>query len=160
MTDRQTELFTELFKKYGSYIEEYNTKTIYIHAEHPKKIKTTAEIEKRIKQSIEDIKTLEYYIEMLQAYNASLIDRYNFLSCCNYAKVIKLKRERRYNDNKVFYFLYEINRNLDTEQEEILNTIKYTGKERKEAIKAYEKLCKENPNCIYIFDIKKGRFEK
>ncbi len=159
MTDKQQELFKELFTKYGSYLEEYNTKTIYLHAEHPNKIKTTAEIEKRIDQVNKDITMLNNYIEMLQAYNISLVERYNFLCCCNYTKIIRLKREKRYN-NKVFYFLCEIMRNDETGQEELTNCIKYSGTERAAAIKEFERMKTINKNAVFEMDIKKSKFER
>lgn len=160
MTEEQKEIYKNMFSKYGSYTpdQHFNT-TLHLFQINPETMEDLTEIEKGFTRCKDEINRLKEYINMLEVYNIALAERYNFLSCCDYEKIIRLKRHKQYN-GKVFYYLYEINRNKTTQAETITNTITYKGTERKNAIQDYNFTCAANPGAIYEMDINKGKWEK
>ena len=68
-------------------------------------------------------------------------------------------REKRYQE-KVFYYIQFYDVNLTDGHEELTHSIKYTGKERKQAIEHFEQLKKEKSNAIFEMDIDKKSWER
>lgn len=159
MTEHQNELFRKLFSKYGSYRIETCDKRINIWESHPDKLKNEKEIENCMKHSADTIRDLENAIDMMKAYQAALIDRYNFFMTSPKQKKIRLERYKKYRGNVFFYIIhYEINL-INGEQIEV-KRITYTGKERKKAFQDFEKAKKENPAAIIEVDTENHRWEK
>ena len=72
---------------------------------------------------------------------------------------IKLYREKRWKD-KVYYYILFYSVNLTDGHEELMQSIKYTGKERRKAIEDFEKLQKERTGVIFEKDIKRAKWER
>ena len=100
-----------------------------------------------------DLEQLEECILELKAYQIALTQRYNYIETAPIKKKIKIKREQRYRE-KVFYYILFYNVNLSDGYEELTNSVKYPGKERKQALLYFEQLKKENPDYIFECDIK------
>lgn len=96
----------------------------------------------------------------MKIYRIGLCEQYNYIRTSPKRKIIKLKREKSYIDKHVYYFLMEIEKNIDSGKETTMNTTRYTGKDRKKAFEDFETYKKNNPNAEAIKEIEKGRFEK
>lgn len=59
----------------------------------------------------------------------------------------------------VFYYIQFYDVNLVDGHEEMTRSIKYTGKERNQAIEHFEQLKKEKSNAIFEMDIAKKAWE-
>lgn len=147
-------LFQKLFYRFGSYQKEMSDKTIHLYEQHPEKLHTEKDILNYFDRSARDLEQLEECILELKAYQMALTQRYNFIKTSPAKKKIKIKREQRYQE-KVYYYILFYNVNLNDGYEELTNSIKYPGKERKQALLYFEQLKKENPDCIFEMEVKK-----
>ena len=95
----------------------------------------------------------------LKAYKNALTERYNFIKTAPTKQKIKLYREKRWKD-KVYYYILFYSVNLTDGHEELMQSIKYTGKERRKAIEDFEKLQKERTGVIFEKDIKRAKWER
>ena len=152
-------LFKELFTRYGNYTEEMSEKTIRIYEQHPEKLHTEKDILHYFDKAQKDIEQLERVILQLKAYENALTERYNFIKTAPTKQKIKLYREKRWKD-KVYYFILFYSVNLTDGHEELMQSIKYTGKERRKAIEDFEKLQKERTGVIFEKDIKRAKWER
>lgn len=158
MTKEQKEIYEDLFTRYGSPSDVAEIKiTSVLH--DARRLYDTNYILRCDNHAEEYIKQLEKAIEKLKIYRIAICERYNELQFANIQKVVKLKREKHFHDNKVYYYLQLLDRYEDG-HEEITKNTKYTGKERKKALEDFEKFVKENKNYIAVKDIEKGRWEK
>ena len=110
--------------------------------------------------TVDYIKDLEQEIEMLKEYRLLLSDRYNYLESATTVPVIILKREKSYYENKVYYYLIEYKRILDTGKDIQVSSKKYPGSERKQAIADFNSYIKGHPGIIAEKDIEKGKWER
>lgn len=157
--EKSENLLKELFTRYGSYTKEMSEKTIRIYEQHPEKLHTESDILHYFDKAQKDIEQLERVILQLKAYENALTERYNFIKTAPTKQKIKLYREKKYQD-KVYYFILFYSVNLTDGHEELIQSIKYTGKERRKAIEDFEQLQKEKKNTIFEKDIEKRYWER
>lgn len=132
--EKSESLLKELFTRYGNYNKEMSDKVIRIYEQHPEKLHTEKDILHYFDRAHKDIEQLERAILQLKAYENALTERYNFIKTAPTKQKIKLYREKRYQD-KVYYFILFYSVNLIDGHEELTQSIKYTGKERKKLLK-------------------------
>ena len=156
--EKSENLLKELFTRYGSYTKEMSEKTMRIYEQHPEKLHTEKDILHYFERAQKDIEQLERTILQLKAYGNELTERYNFIKTSPTKQKIKLYREKKYQD-KVYYYILFYSVNLVDGYEELINTIKYPGKERRKAIEHFEQLQKEKKDTIFEKDIKKRSWE-
>ena len=157
--EKSESLLKELFTRYGNYNKEMSDKVIRIYEQHPEKLYTEKDILHYFDRAQKDIEQLERLILQLKAYENALTERYNFIKTAPTKQKIKLYREKRYQD-KVYYFILFYSINLIDGHEELTQSIKYTGKERKKAIEDFKQLQKEKKNVIFEKDIEKRYWER
>ena len=138
--------------RYGNYIKR------------PDKIKSLSEAREYDKKAVCEIEELKQKIGLLQIYREELYNRFQEINSANYHKRITLKREWRYttnNQHKVFYYLLIENVPDRHDVENIqLRYDCYEEKQRHEAIKMFELLCRQNPQAEIVKDIDKKHWEK
>ena len=156
---KQEDLYKALFTRYGHYIEETSEKVIRLYEYHPNNLHTEKDVLNSFERAKKDIESLENYILQLKAYQNALTERYNFIKTSPVKKKIRLHRERRWKSN-IFYFIEFYDVNLNDGHEELTHSIKYTGKERRDAIKHFEQLQKEKKDTIFEKDIELARWER
>ena len=158
MTKEQKEIYENFFTRYGSPSEvaEIRINNAFYKVNN---IYDESTLMRYDNYAHEDIKRLEKMIEQLKIYRIAICERYNELQFAHVQKVVKLKREKRTYDNKVYYYLELINR-YDNGHDEQIKSTRYTGKERKKAIEDFERFANENKNYIAEKDIEKGKWEK
>lgn len=156
--EKSENLLKELFTRYGNYTKEMSDKTIRIYEQHPENLHTEKEILYYFDKAQKDIEQLEKAILQLKAYENALTERYNFIKTAPTKQKIKLYREKRY-QGKVYYFILFYSVNLTDGHEELIQSIKYTGKERRKAIEDFEQLRKEKKDAIFEKDIEKRYWE-
>lgn len=156
MTKEQTTDLDQLFQMYGnpSDMAEFRITGYYSRADS---IDTLDRIE-RVDQSVQrTIKELQTKIKQLNAYRASLTERYNALSTAPTVPIVRLKRERR---DKVYYILTVYDRNLIDFHETIRESTRFAGKERYTAINAFNTYLKQHPGIISEMQIEKPKWER
>lgn len=156
--DKNKQLLNKLFTRYGN-TEKTSDKKIYIYERHPETLHTEKDILNSFKHAEKELESLEEAMEELKAYRIALAERYNYITTAPTKQKIKLYRERRYKE-KVFYFIQFYTVNLLDGHEELTETIRYEGKERKKAIEHFEQLKKEKMGVIFEQDIERGRWER
>lgn len=154
----QEKLIKNLFSKYGSYHKETSDKVIRIYEQHPEQLHTQKDVLNSLKRAQSDIDQLAEVIEELKAYRIALTERYNFLEISPMKKKIKLLRKKRYQD-KVYYYLLFYSVNLSDGHEELTDSIKFSGKDRKKAIDEFERLKSSEKNTIFEKDIENRPWE-
>ena len=152
-------LVNELFTVYGQPQKRMSEKVIRIYEQHPERLHTEKDILNSFEHTKQNLELLEEVILELKAYEIELTNRYNFIKTAPTRQKIKLYREKRYQE-KVFYYIQFYDVNLTDGHEELTHSIKYTGKERKQAIEHFEQLKKEKSNAIFEMDIDKKSWER
>ena len=162
--------FIELFKhaKYGSYSDTYD-KGLRVHIYDPGRIFEEKQLKLYDEWAEKDIKDLEEMLVILKDYRQVLAGRFSELATSATIPVIRLHRQRDFwKDHKVFYYLQEITRYLDSPDQKngtsytdvVINTTKYAGSDRRDAIKAFNDYKKAHPGIEAILDIEKSRWER
>jgi len=151
---------TLLEKIKASYRRGELQHTHYVHYFDPDQLETTTDVLRRDQWTVDHIKDLEHEIEMLKEYRLLLSERYNYLESVTTVPVILLKREKNYYANKVYYYLIEYKRILDTGKDIQVSSKKYPGSERRQAIADYNAYIKSHPGIIAEKDIEKGKWER
>lgn len=157
--DKNKHLLDKLFTRYGYVAKDTSDQKIYIYERHPETLHTEKDILNSFKHVEKELESLEEAMEELKAYRIALAERYNYITTAPTKQKIKLYRERRYKE-KVFYFIQFYTVNLLDGHEELTETIRYEGKERKKAIEHFEQLKKEKMGVIFEQDIERGRWER
>ena len=152
-------LINDLFTVYGQPQKRMSEKVIRIYEQHPERLHTEKDILNSFEHTKQNLERLEEVILELKAYEIELTKRYNFIKTAPTRQKIKLYREKRYQE-KVFYYIQFYDVNLTDGHEELTHSIKYTGKERKQAIEHFEQLKKEKNNVIFEIDIDKKSWER
>ncbi len=101
----------------------------------------------------------EAAIEKMKVYRKALFIHTQYLSQAPYTLELKLLRERRYHDNKVYYFV-TLQKVFDGIGKRDVISESYHGTERSTAIKRFEELKKQYPGVEAIKDIEKRSWEK
>lgn len=152
-------LLNKLFTIYGQPQKQMSDKVIRIYEQHPERLHTEKDILNSFARVNQDLERLEEVILELKAYQIELTNRYNYIKTAPTKQKIKLYREKRYQE-KVFYYIQFYDVNLTDGHEEMTNSIKYTGKERKQAIEHFGQLKKEKNNTIFEKDIERKSWER
>lgn len=151
----------ENFFKYcdGGGFQKLYPSTYYI--KRPDKIKSLVEIQEIDKRIAEEIKYLLSKMELLNLYRAELFNRFQEINAANFHLRISLDRQQQYYENKVFYYITVENvpDRADVAPVPILSE-KFSGKERHNALKRFEELCKQYPHAEKIKKIEKSQWEK
>lgn len=156
MTQKQKERLYSVFR----WNNDSETKETRSHFTKPETVTDLNRIAMLDKWANDDIKRLEEQIELLKIYRLGLAEQYNFLTTASTFPVVELKREKSYYENKVYYYLITYDALIDTDQQTNYKSVKYSGKERKQAIEAYEEYKKAHPGIKAILNIEKGQWEK
>lgn len=162
--------FIELFKhaRYGSYSDTYD-KNIRCHVYDPEKIFEEKQIKLYDEWAAREIQEIEEMLVILKDYRQILVNRFSELATSATIPVVRLRRQRDFwKDHKVFYYLEEITRYIDKPDQKngtsftdvVINSTKYPGSERREAIKAYNKYTKDHPGITAELDIEKSKWGK
>ncbi len=101
----------------------------------------------------------EAAIEKMKVYRKALFNHTQYLSQAPYTLELKLLRERRYHDNKVYYFV-TLQKVFDGIGKRDVISETYYGTERSTAIKRFEELKTQYPGVEAIKDIEKRSWEK
>lgn len=107
------------------------------------------------------IKDCEGMINQLKQYQQKIYERVQELETAPYHHRLTLHREKRYYQNKVFYYLI-VEKVFDSpgiKPVEIQRT-NYPGTQRRDAIKAFEDYKKSHPGIEAVLDIEKGKWER
>lgn len=159
MTQTQEKVLQDLFTRYGNPSTECDSKiSIYLTA--PDALNELNKVLYYDGKAIDYITELENKIEQLKAYRLALAERYNYLATSPTQPVVKLKRERRYYDNKVYYYLITYSRNILDGIETETSSTKYNGQERYKAIAAYKAYIKAHPGIVAEMNIEKSKWER
>ena len=151
--------------KYSDWVTErdYNSRDglretrITFTAHDPAKLDTTDRVAYYDGTAAQKIAELEELAEALREYRQALAARYGYLETAPYTRRIELKRQKRY-DGKVYYYLDLIRTYEDgTETREFSKT--YEGKERSNALNAFETLKRANPGAAAAKNIAKSKWE-
>lgn len=106
----------------------------------------------------ESVKKARQLIKEAESYRLKLYERCRELELMDSHTRITLKREKRWKE-KIVYWLQKTTVYSDgTERTE--ETTRYEGKQRYEAIKAFNSLKKQYPMFEYVLDIDKSPYER
>lgn len=159
MTQTQEKALQDLFTRYGNPSTECDSKiSIYLTA--PYALNELSKVLYYDGRASDYIADLESKIEQLKAYRLALAERYNYLATAPTQPVVRLKRERRYYENKIYYFMITYSRNLLDGSEIVTSSTKYTGKDRNKAIADYKAYIKSHPGIIAEMSIEKPKWER
>lgn len=109
----------------------------------------------------EHIKQCEAMISRLRDYQKMIYDRVQELSTAPYYPRVRLVRERRYRESKVYFHL--IVENVYTVpgiRPVVIQQTNYPGSQRREAIKAFEDYIKSHPGIESELDIAPAQWER
>ena len=144
----------------------HNNDLANVHAyssyiKNPKKIKTRLEVEEYDKKAVAEIEYLKSKIELMKIYRAELYNRFQEINAANYHTRITIERNRRYYENKVYYYVTVEN---VPDREDVasirLRSDTFEGKKRHEALKLFETLRKVYPRAELVKKIEKSQWEK
>ena len=147
---------------------EYNTdkdgiKNFYgfrYYIQRPDKIKSLDKVQNADRAAAEEIEHLKNLIELLSVYRAELFNRFQEINTANFHLQIKIERQRRYYENKVFYYITIENiPDRDDVAPLLVLSESYGGKERHTALKRFDELCKQYPHAEPIKKIEKSQWE-
>lgn len=126
----------------------------------PAALETVARCQQYDQDAARYIAELQAEITEMQEYRAELFARMQRLYSAPYELKITLKREVRYREKK-FYFLcvWKVYHEDDITPE-IIESTKYAGTERAQALKDYHAALKAHPGVACEMDIAKGKWEK
>ena len=126
----------------------------------PDKIKSLSEVQEYDKKAAAEIEYLKAKIELMSIYRAELFNRFQEINAANFHLRIRIDRQRRYYENKVFYYITieNIPDRADVAPLEVLSEC-YNGKERHTALKRFDELCKQYPHAETIKKIEKSQWE-
>lgn len=159
MTELEKQIYDNFFTRYGSASTEAHD-TIYVHALRPDQLDKLPDVVRYDKSAADTIARLEKEIDALKIYRRELCNRYNELSTAATVPGVKLIRERRYSEKKVYYKLIFFTHYIDSEKDVVDKTNVFKGINRNEAIKAYNDYVKKHPGILCSMDIEKSRWER
>lgn len=130
------------------------------YIQNPAELNTVERCQYYDQQTERYIAELQSEIAEMQEYRAELFARMQQLYSAPYDLKITLKREVRYREKK-FYFLciWKVYRE-DGIAPEMIESTKYTGTERTQAIKDYRAALKAHPGVACEMDIAKEKWER
>ncbi len=148
--------------EYGT--DNTGTKNFYnrhYYIQKPDKIKSTLDCANADKTAKDEIEFLKQKIEFLQIYRTELYKRYQEINSATYHKRITIERQRQYYENKVFYYVTveSVPDRADVETR-VLRRDRFEGKQRHEALKLFQTLCKCYPQAEIVKKIEKSKWER
>ena len=151
----------EKFFEYGDGSGLQNLHAYNAYIKKPDKIKSLSEVQEYDKKAVSEIEYLKSKIELLSIYRAELYNRFQEINSTNYHLRITIERNRRYYENKVFYYVTVEN---VPDREDVaaiqLRSDTFEGKKRHEALKLFETLRKVYPRAELVKKIEKSQWEK
>lgn len=154
MTAKQKDALGCLFERYGRQQEDVN-QTVNIYLMDPQTVQEMDRLQRQDQSAAQSIERLSELLEGLEAYRIACAERYAYLATAPTVPGVRLKRERDYRGNKVFYVLTTFRRDLNTGGEVVEARTSYPGAQRWEAIAAYREYVKDHPGILAEMDIKK-----
>ncbi len=153
----------ERLEKFFQYTDSSGLANIHAYnayIKNPDKIKSLSEVQEYDKKAVSEIEYLKSKIELLNLYRVELYNRFQEINSAEYHLQIRLERQRRYYENKVFYYITieNIPDRADVAPREILAET-FQGKDRHNALKRFAELCKQYPHAATIKKIKKSQWE-
>lgn len=154
----------ERVEKFFQYTDSSGLANVHAYASYiknPTKIKRLDEIEEYEKKAVSEIEDLKSKIELMHLYRAELFNRYQEIRSANFHTQIMIERQRRYYENKVYYYVTV--KNIPDRQdvaEIILRSDVFDGKRRHEALKFFDQLRKSYPRAETVKKIEKSKWEK
>ena len=145
---------------YKEWFQRSNTEEqrLYVYATNPAKVTSLPDLERHLSNAGRYVSELKALLADFAEYQAALVARYNELESMMYKTRVKLER-RPNNGYGVKYYLSVTKVYEDgTEDTDLKQSKTYAGKERREAMKAFEAL--RNPGVEMVLDIEKKRWER
>lgn len=154
----------ERLEKFFQYTDSTGLANIHAYNAYikkPDKIKSLSEVQEYDKKAASEIEYLKAKIALMSIYRAELFNRFQEINAANFHLRITIQRQRRYYENKVFYYITmeNIPDRADVAPREVLSEC-YNGKERHTALKRFDELCKQYPHAETIKKIEKSQWEK
>lgn len=158
-TAARVDLVKEMFSGWRCRDGEREMK-VYGNFTHPDKLKDLTRIRREDERAAAMLLELKEAMDQLNAYRATLTERYGIIATAPTVPVVKLTRRRNFYDKLVYFDLVTARRILSdgTDVEETRKT--YPGRERKQAIADYREYVKAHPGIIAEMDIEKSRWER
>ena len=154
----------ERVEKFFQYTDSSGLANVHAYTSYirdPKKIKTLGEIEEYEKKAVSEIEYLKSKIELMHLYRAELFNRYQEIRSANFHTQIMIERQRRYYENKVYYYVTVKNiPDRNDVAEIILRSNVFEGKKRHEALKFFEQIRKLYPRAEIVKKIEKSKWER
>ena len=132
----------ELFTRFGSPSKEAEVK-IYGWLTVPENARSFEEVRRQDDKAARLIEECEDMITQLREYRQDLAKRYNDLATMPSKESIELQRYKSYHGNVEFYIRHWITYSDGTKVE--TKTERFSGKERRKAIKRFAELQKQFP---------------
>ena len=153
----------ERLEKFFQYTDSSGLANIHAYSAYikkPDKIKSLSELQEYDKKAVSEIEYLKNKIEFLNLYRVELYNRFQEINSANYHLQIRIERQRRYYENKVFYYITmeNIPDREDVAPREVLAET-FQGKDRYNALKRFAELCKQYPHAEIIKKIEKSQWE-
>ena len=123
---------------------------------HPSKLTSPQDTAREDAKAERAIRELSGLIERLSSYRGALQQRYAQLVTMDSQLIIRLERSASYG---IYYYL-STHRRYEDGTEDLLDSKRYPGKERRQAIKDFEALCSANPAAIQEKRIEKASWER
>ena len=151
-------------EKFFQYTDSSGLANIHAYSAYikkPDKIKSLSELQEYDKKAVSEIEYLKSKIELLNLYRVELYNRFQEINSANYHLQIRIERQRRYYENKVFYYIImeNIPDREDVAPREVLAET-FQGKDRHNALKRFAELCKQYPHAEIIKKIEKLQWER
>ena len=153
----------ERLEKFFNYCDGGGLQNLHAYNAYikkPDKIKSLSEVQEYDKKAVSEIEYLKSKIELLSIYRAELYNRFQEINSANFRLRITIERQRRYYENKVFYYITVENvpDRDDVAPREVLEEC-YDGKQRHNALKRFNELCKQYPHAETVKKIQKSQWE-
>lgn len=154
----------ERLEKFFQYTDSGGLANVHAYTSYikkPDKIKSLSEVQEYDKKAEREIEYLKQKIELMRIYRAELYNRFQEINSANYHLRITLERQRRYYQNKVFYYVtvHNVPDRADVATVEISIEM-FEGKQRYNAIKRFDELCKQYPHAETVKKIEKSQWER
>lgn len=150
----------------AALVEHFKTRkeinsTIHLYFPSPQSLDTMDRISYQGNYARQKIAEFETLIETLRSYDLLLYERAQTIATAPYHMEIRLTREKRYYQNKVFYYLklYKVFEDENIKPEQIESTT-YPGTERRKAIADFEAYKKSHAGIVAVMDIEKSKWER
>ena len=153
----------ERLEKFFNYCDGGGLQNLHAYNAYikkPDKIKSLSEVQEYDKKAVSEIEDLKSKIELLSIYRAELYNRFQEINSANFRLRITIERQRRYYENKVFYYITVENvpDRDDVAPREVLAEC-YDGKQRHNALKRFNEICKQYPHAETVKKIQKSQWE-